>query len=215
MKEIKKENGVVVVLGNITVNQIYTNEFDGKVRASAHITQERITTYPGQRFDTGFGDGLFDNPEGQSYVSKRNTLIAVPEDATEEIVAQKISEFPESCIYRILSNSLDEVISDKEKRAVEAGFITKESLEPKYLVQDSEGNVYASTTTDGVILEGDDRKVGKIVDTEEGKAFELFNPDALLEYKRDVFSREYCEDKDNRVKVTVANRQFVYTDLVS
>ena len=203
MKEIKKENGVSLKIEDMVVKEIYQNEFDGKKRASAHVAQKRVTTYPAQRMDTGFADGLYDSPEGQSYESERHTLVPVPEDATVESVAERVATFTDACIYRLLSNNLDEVISDKEKQAIESGLITKESLKPRYVVRDSEGNVYASVTTDGEVLEGDDRVVGKIVESEEGNSLEITNPNALLEFKRDIFSREYREDIDNRVKVAV------------
>ncbi|MFW5794646.1 MAG: hypothetical protein ACOCV1_04090 [Bacillota bacterium] len=155
--------------------------------------------------DSGFGDGLFDSPEGQSYETTRHTLVPVPEGSTKESVQAKVGEFTDACIYRVLSNSLDEVISDKERQAIETGLIEKESLNHRYLVQDSDGNVFANVTTDGEILEGDARTVGKIVKSEDGEvSVEISNPNAILEYKRDIFSRSYRSDVDNRVKANVA-----------
>jgi len=204
MREIKKDGGIVLNIQDMVVNKLYSNEFDGKVRVSAHLSQKRATVYPAQRMDNGFGDGLFDSPEGETFESTRHTLVSVPEDATEETVAARIKTFTDACIYRKVSNSLDEVISNREKQAIESGLIEKESLKSRYIVRDSEGNVYANVTTDGEVLEGDDRVVGKIVESEDGDTLEITNPKAILEFKRDIFSREYQEDIDNRVEVNVA-----------
>lgn len=206
MKKVSKGNGVVLEIKNMVVNALYSNDFDGKTRVSAHVSQDRVTTYPAQRMDSGFGDGLFDNPEGESFESTRHTLVPVPEGSTEESVATKLGEFDEATIYRVLSNNLDDVISDKERQAIANGLIEKSSLEPRYLVQDSDGNVFANVTVDGEILEDDDRIVGKIVKSEEGNSVEITNPNAILEYKRDIFSRTYREDVDSRVKANVAQQ---------
>ena len=204
MKEIKKDNGIVTNLEHPEVEELYSNEFEGKTRVSAHVSQKKVTVYPSQRMDTGFGDGLFKNSPGNEYTSTRHTLVVVPEGLSKESVQDKVDEFPDACIYRKLSNNLDEVISSKENQAIESGLINKENLKPRYLVQDSEGNVYSNMTTDGELLE--DKVVGKIVTTPEGKVLEVINPNALFEYKRDIFSREYQEDNDMRETVNAIKK---------
>jgi len=208
MKEIKKENGVVVTLNDVNVEQLYKNEVEGangqkQTRVSAWLTQKRLTAYPARRMDTGFGDGLFETVQQDPYEQTRNTLVSVPEDADIDKVKEQLGQFEEACIYRILSNNLDDVISEREISAIDQGFITKESLKPRYILRDSEGNIYANYTQDGEILKGDARIVGKIVEDNGEQSLELTNPNAVLEFKRDIFSREYVEDKDMREHVEV------------
>ena len=209
MKQIEKNN-VVLVIEDLKVENLYTSEFQGKVRVSAHISQERKVSYPSQNMGTGFGGGLFENVQSDPYVSKRHTLIVVPEGQTEQSVQEQSKAFPEATIYRVLSNNIDDVISEREKSAIESGLITKESLKAKYLVRDKDGNVYSTATVDGEVLEGDARKVGLITKSENGElSVEITNPNALLEYKRDIFSRVYREDIDNRVTVKQGAEQVV------
>ena len=202
MKTIEKSNGVKLVINDLqVVTPLYSNEFNGKMRVTAHLTQERETTYPAQNMSTGFGGGLFENVGGEPFKTKRNTLMVVPENMTIEDVKNQAALYPEATIYRIVTNDLDEVISEREKSAIEQGFITKESLKAKYVVRDAEGNVYSTVTQDGEILEGDARKIGFVSKDGDSLSLEITNPNALLEYKRDIFSRTYVEDVDNRVGV--------------
>lgn len=195
MKEIKK-NAIITKIGNVAVvGDLLVNEFNGSIRTSAHLSQTRETFYPSRRMDTGFGDGLFENALGDPYVQTRHTLINVPNGETVENVTAMAAKFEDSTIYRILSNNIDDVLSSKDAEAVAQGLTTREKLASKYVLRDSEGKVYARITQDGEIL--DDTVVGTIVDG----SVELTVENALLEYKRDIYSREYKEDVDMRVKV--------------
>lgn len=198
MKEIKRSNGSVLTLEKVVVVNTYTNEFDGRKSVSAHLTQKRLTAYPAKRMDTGFGSGLFETEVGKPYEQTRNTLVSVPENTDVNQVVEQLNKFADACIYRIVSNNIDDVVSDREKQAIANGLIEKESLKPRYVVRDSEGNVYSNMTQDGERLEGDNRIIGKVVTTDEGQFLEITNPNALLEFKRDIFSREFVEDIDNR-----------------
>ena len=215
MKQIEKNN-VVLVIEDLKVEKLYTSEFQGKMRTSAHISQERKVSYPSQNMGTGFGGGLFENVQSDPYVSKRHTLIVVPEGQTEESVQEQSKKFPEATIYRVVTNNIDDVVSEREKAAIESGLITKESLKPKYIVRDKEGNIYSSMTVDGELLEGEARKVGVVVTSENGEtSIEITNPNALLEYKRDIFSQVYHEDIDNRVAVKQNAAQMVEHDALT
>ena len=203
MKEIKK-NSVVTKIQDITVvGDLLVNEFNGSIRTSAHLSQTRETYYPSRRMDTGFGDGLFENSLGEPFVQTRHTLINVPNGETVENVATMAAKFEESTIYRILSNNIEDVLSSKDAEAVAQGLTTKENLASKYVLRDSAGNVYARVTQDGEIL--DNTVVGTIVDGN----IDLTVENALLEYKRDIYSREYKEDVDLRVKIEAKVAQAV------
>lgn len=196
-----KEKSRTVELKSTNVVDMYVNEFANGTSKSVYITQERTTTYPAKRFDTGFGDGLYDNPDGKSYDQTRHVLVNVPEDETLESVEERIKALPNACIFRILSHNFDDVLGERELGAIEAGYREKEDFRTRFLVRDSEGNVYSSMTKDGKALKDDDRVIGKIVEDDEGnEIFEQTNPNAMVEYKRDIFSREYKPDIDLREK---------------
>jgi len=206
MKTVMITDSVKAEIAELKLMGLYSNEFDSPngpiTRSSAHVSQDRSTIYPERNMSTGFGAGLFDNPDGNSYPSTRHTLVPIPNGLNEDQVKQQIEKVAkDGCIFRILSNEVIDVLSAKEKDALARGFIeSMEVLAARHIVRDTEGLVYASYTKDGKRLEPDNRVVGKVVVDDNGRAIdvEITNADALLEYKTDVFSREYTEDVDKR-----------------
>jgi uncharacterized protein YuzE len=204
MREIKINDSVKLMLAEITVEEIFEKEFDndGKkvVSTSAHVKQERVMCYPSKNMGTGHGDGLFDNPVGNEYPSERHTLVAVPEGSDTNAVKGQIGKFKESCIFRILSNDIMDVIGTKNKAALDNSQTDLDILKARYVVRDGEGTIYATHLEDGTELGENERAIGTIVSDDDGKVIgmNITNKNALLEYKVDVFSREFRKDEDKR-----------------
>jgi len=188
-KQSKETNGVKREM-SLSVHKLNDSEF-GK---SVTLMQETTITYPSKRMDTGFGKGLFNSTPGKTYTNKRYALIKTPEEATEKVVEDQLSKVPNACIYRILSNDIQDIITDSERAAIKEELTSLERLEDRYEVQDSEGNRYAQ---------------GKLRVTRDGEVIE----NMPKEFKRDVFSTEYKEDIDLRQFVGV--EQTSKTDAVA
>lgn len=204
-KEFVEKNGKKVALDVATVDRVMSREYNGSTNSVALIVQERTTTYPKKRMDTGFGDGLFENVEGDGFDQTRRTLIPIPNGAEEDAVQEKLAGFENACIYRILSNNLDDVISSREMDGITAGFRTKEYYKSRRVLRNADGDVFGSVDTEGKPLEN--RIIGKIVEAEDGEqTLEITNPDALIEYRRDIFSREYVSDIDTRVRANASTQ---------
>jgi len=173
-KQVFETNGIKKEL-TLSVHTMNESEF-GK---SATLKQDCTITYPSKRMDTGFGKGLFDSMAGKAFVTSRYALIKTPADATNELVEQQLKSFPQACIYRVLSNDIDDIISDSERSAIKEGFTTLEAYEDRYEVQDGKGNRYAQ---------------GKVRVTNDGEVVEQLPK----EFKRDIFSTVFMDDRDFR-----------------
>lgn len=199
MKEIEN-NGIKIQLGTVEVVDVYTNKFEGDREASsAHLSQERTVIYPASNLGTGFGKGLFESPEGEKHSQTRHSLVAIPVGIDVEKVVEKLKDFEESCLYRIVSNNIEDVIGEKVKAAIAQGLTDLETQKARFIVRDAEGNVYATVTKDGEQLGENDRAIGKVV-MEDNKAIglDIVNEEAVLEYSTIVYSREYTPDQDLR-----------------
>lgn len=134
------KNGINKNYNNVEAIEIY----DGLGKNnSCHISQTVETVYPAARMGNEFSTGLFDSPAGKTYTSKRYSFVPVPKGYTKEQVQERLNKFQEGCIYRILTNNLDDILTEGDMWNIRQGNITREDLENKYEVQDSEGKRYA------------------------------------------------------------------------
>ena len=214
MKKIKINDAVTLELAPLAFQELFVNEFEGgRVSTSAHLSQERTMVYPARNLGTGFGDGLFDNPEGDKYASTRHTLVSVPEGSDEEVIKAKLEGTEDGTIFRILSNNIMDVIGSKNKNALEQGLTDLDVLRARHIVQNGDGDIFANYTKDGNELPEEERVVGKVI-KEDGKTvgMEITNENAILEYKTDVFSRTYRADEDKRKFVNVGTQEEVVAE---
>jgi hypothetical protein len=128
----------------ITVDEIVESPYlkNGNKVFQAQLRQTVTKTYPGARHKNSFSDSLFGTDEfnfgpGQSYASDRLVWMMVPEGTTVEDVQKRLK--PENRIWRILSNKVDDVMTDEQKYAIKNGDQTLEHYEDKLRVRDSEG----------------------------------------------------------------------------
>lgn len=118
---IRKE----VSVSELVVNRVYKSDFQKEGTLTAELKQVVKTTsfYPTKSVanslnenvfameDFGFKEKDYDNNE------TRVAWIDVPEGSTIESVKEKLTKFPDACLYRILSNRPS--IADTEQYAIE------------------------------------------------------------------------------------------------
>ena len=174
IKQVTGDSGIITQYGKVVVHKMNENTLPDNTKTfSATLKQDIKKTYPASRPGNSLSDGLFVSEElggeGQSYNQSRYTIVKAPEGATAAQVAQKLSAFPTACIYAILSNDIEDVITDEQKRAMETGLtsLSLDDYKDRHEVQDKEGNHY---------LDGNGNR----------------------QYRRWLFSQEWVEDIDNR-----------------
>ena len=149
IKELTTDTGIVVQYGKVQVHKMNENTLeDGTKTFSATLKQDIVKTYPASRPGNSLSDGLFESEElggeGQAFEQIRYTIVKAPEGATAEQVDAKLSAFPTACIYAILSNDIEDVVTDEQKRAMSTGLtsLTIDDYKDRHEVQDREGNRY-------------------------------------------------------------------------
>ncbi len=177
MKTVKTETGLTKNLNEVKLHKINQADFGD----SLTIKQTIETVYPSKRYNSSLSEGLFNNDsDGESYQNTRYCLVKAPTGITEEEAKEQLSKFPEACIQQIVSNRLNDILSDNDLYAIENGLVTEEELSDRYEMQDSQGNRYID---------------GKIRVNSDG---ELLSNTSKREYRRFVFRQQYVEDVDNR-----------------
>jgi hypothetical protein len=81
------------------------------------------------------------NIEGTEYKSTRMAWVLVPSNVTKEQVEAMLATKPNARICKKYSNKLVDVLTDEQKYALNAGIVTKEQLQEKHVIKDSQGNV--------------------------------------------------------------------------
>jgi len=185
MEKVSK-TGIKRVYGLVGVVEVMS-----QFKPVAHVTQEITTIYPGRRMNSNRSTGLYDQPDdGQSFSSTRNALVPVKEGETKEQVEAQLSKFPEGCIQRVVTNNINDILTDGDIWAMnhdnpETGkpYFTEEDLKQKYETRDKEGNRYSA---------------GKMRISVKGEVIDDTLPE---EYTRNFYQREFKEDEDLRVAV--------------
>lgn len=131
----------------VTVDRI----LDGQWGKSALLRQEVIRVYPGARGGTSKSDGLYGDSEfgkDRVYTSARFALVKVPASATIEEVQARLARNPKARLYRIVSNSVLDILTDEQKMMMNrpGSTVTVESYQDAYEVQDSQGTRYPDTS---------------------------------------------------------------------
>ena len=173
---IKKE----VTKEPLTVSRVYASNFqkEGTLTAELRQTIKTVSLYPTKSIsnslnanifeakDFGFAETPFENTEN------RVAWIDVPPDSTPTSVLNRLKEFPEAGLYRILSNH--PILSDTDMYAIGAEEldVTKDSIANKQAVRLPEG----------------DPRAGQLALDLNGK----------IQYRRIAFSTVEMADQDSR-----------------
>jgi len=117
------DNGIKVEDSSLSVDHIQ-DHISSKEKKQAQIRMSVSKTYPSSRIGNSlngsiFGNNDFNFGETEPYVENRVAWIDVPVDATVESVTEKLKEFPNARIYRILS--LEPILSEEQIVAMEQG----------------------------------------------------------------------------------------------
>lgn len=128
----------------ITVDNVGPSAFKKGVD-QAQLRQTVLTIYPSARVTNSLTSGLFESgdfklPAGQSFSSTRVTWIPVPKGTTLAQVEKELSRNPKARIARVISNNLEDILTEEQKNAVATGLVTLEKLEEKHVVKDASGN---------------------------------------------------------------------------
>jgi hypothetical protein len=137
-------NGISKQFNPITVDGI-VDSLKGPEFKQAQIRQVVASIYPGKKVENSMSDSLFDveafNIEGTEYKSTRMAWVLVPSNVTKEQVEAMLATKPNARICKKYSNKLVDVLTDEQKYALSAGIVTKEQLQEKHVIKDSQGNV--------------------------------------------------------------------------
>jgi len=169
----RTNNGINKTFNNVTAIQVL--ESNGKY--VCHVNQVITTIYPSSRMSNDFSSGLFDDEEGKTYESTRHTLIKLPGELEIDAIQNQLDKFKEGNINRVLTNNINDILTDGDMWAINTGKTTLEDLESKYEVQDSNGVRYAQ---------------GKVNDGTYPK-----------EFKRDFYNKTYIADEDKRENIAI------------
>jgi len=138
---------IKIEFGTLGVDSVSPHAYKNGI-SSAQLRQVVKTTYPSIRVGNSrtsslFAQEAFNLESGQAYESTRVTWINVPNGTTVEQVVAQLRNHPGARIYRVISNNVEEVLTDEQKQAVQAGLTTLATFEEKLRVRrtDANGNV--------------------------------------------------------------------------
>lgn len=143
-------SGVKVTKSKVEAVKVF--EGTGKTNA-VHITQVTTKEYPSARYSNDKADGIFSNPTGEVYTSKRHALAAVPKNTEIDAIQKQLDTMGGACIYRITSNDIDDVLTDGDRYSLGNGDLEVENLKDKYESKNSEGDVFSNgeENNDGIL----------------------------------------------------------------
>lgn len=194
------ENGIERTFSNVKAVEIST-KFE---TPSVQLEQTIESVYPGQRLDSEFGDGIFDNPRGESFVTKRITFGKLNKNNTPtlEAVQAQLNQSPNGCIFHVYATDINAegILTQADHWAIEEGRQTLDFFKCKYENQDSDNNTWYNG-----------RKNGKIVTDENGNKTKTGDLQHR-EYKRSYYARTYKKDIDRRQYESVETAKEVVSE---
>jgi hypothetical protein len=119
----------------VTFRRIFKNGFQKPNTLTVEVEQKvtTIASYPSMKIESNLNQGISDiaefkggAPTVYASPSTRIAWMIVPDHYTEEIAKAKLAEYPEGCVYRILSN--EPILDDNQQFAVDRGLKTKDSF---------------------------------------------------------------------------------------
>ena len=91
-----------------------------------------------------FSSALFSAPDGKEYESNpRYAVIPIPEGVTIEQVQLALQTKPESTVYSIVTNNIQDILTQGDHWAIEEGHSDIETLKEKYETRDKDNNKYS------------------------------------------------------------------------
>ncbi len=159
-----------VTRSKITVD--WVRESLNPQKYQAQIRQELKKAYPTAKIGKSLGDNLFEIEEfvftDKIYTEQRVTWIDTPLGTDETDVLKRLSKFPNSCLYKIISHS--PILTVEQLIMIQKGILSIEKI-----------------VNSQIVLYGRGVREGEPI---------LFN--GKKQYKAIFFSRELKEDEDRR-----------------
>lgn len=132
--------------GNLEVSRVYKADYQKEGTITAEIKQTVITKsyYPSKSVTNSHQDNVFGMAdfkfEEQEYTNKETRVVwlDVPENSSIEIVAERLSQFPDACLYRILGNK--PIITDNQRYAIENGLTSMGVIAESQIVRFPKGH---------------------------------------------------------------------------
>ncbi len=145
-------SNIVITRGQILVELV--REGLKEAADTAQIRQSVTKNYPAVQASTSLSSGLFPSRlfgEGQSFTHDRVAFVDIPKNMSKEDAQLELDKYPESCIYKIFSYDVLDVMTATQIQAMENGFSGKDLAfyQEKYAVLDSDKEVVLE---DGKIL---------------------------------------------------------------
>ena len=135
-----------------------------------------ISHYPSKKYNSNLQDGLFTESEfgaeTNSYTTEETRVawILVPENKTETEIKLMLNNFPNACIYKVLSN--EPILDENQKQSIASGLKVK-----------------ADFANAQVVRYGDNHEnAGQLI----------LDADGNVQYRRTFFSKEVKADEDYR-----------------
>jgi hypothetical protein len=162
-------------------------------RETAHLRQVTYRHYPSGKVGNSLQDSLFDqsafNFQDNKAESIRMAFVDVPVGTTREQVMQMINNYPDACIYQILSDK--PILTDTQEQALAAGLVTLEDI------------MYGRMDENGQRNGGQVVRYGKSQNIPAGKGPQDFvpSPAGNIQFRQTFFSTTFKPDIDRRHRV--------------
>lgn len=138
---LQTDNGLYMQYAPIEVEFLQRDRFrDGLFQAQ--LRQRVMKIYPAVRIGNSLSDQITDIDKinisaGQKYITERVTWLHVDPGSTRFSVSMEIRKYPESVLYRLMSNRVEDVLSNEQLRQIETGFLSVEHFRYKHRVPDA------------------------------------------------------------------------------
>jgi len=156
VNEAPVDNGVKITheKGEITVDDVYTSQFQKPKSLTAQLRQVITTTfeYPERQISNDMQDSLFEMSEfgfeRLKITSHENRIafIDVPLGSTKESVTSMLKPLTDACIYKVLAN--EPILTSDQQRGIDAGLTTKDIIANSQAIRYSEGATDRETGED-------------------------------------------------------------------
>lgn len=167
-----------VTRSKLSFSRLYKAAYQKAGSKTLEVKQIITTTasYPTKKYNSSLQDGLFTESEFGAETNEYTTQetrvawILIPEDKTEGQVKEMLSKFPNSCIYKVLSN--EPILDENQRQSISSGLKTLADFANAQVIRYGDNHENAGQ----LILDANDN----------------------VQYRRTFFSKEEKADEDYR-----------------
>lgn len=151
----------------ISIARVYVSDFqkEGTMTAELKQTVTTISSYPSKSVSSNLSDNIFGVDDfgfsTQDFTSERVDVawINVPIGSTVETVAQKLKNFPDATLYRIVGNR--PIISDNQQYAIDQGLTTLDNFANSQVIRHGSDDVDGKWAKNDLVIDDLGRPVYK------------------------------------------------------